>query len=156
MRSKEIRGTVGAVIQYHSRVCAITAGHVIRYGNGAVGTNVVVDGQDSTVVHLLNDYDLALIDVPSEHARLSVIGLARFGPAGLITYDRRIECRVVDTGRNLNRFAFPCAYMPLPGDSGAPIVQEGKVIGLLSSILYNNCTGLGISSEVFGNPLRLK
>jgi hypothetical protein len=46
--------------------------------------------------------------------------------------------------------------MPLPGDSGAPIVQEGTVIGLLSSILYNNCTGLGISSEVFGNPSRLK
>ena len=156
VKSKEIRGTVGAVIPYNECVCALTAGHVIRYGNGAVGTKVVVDGHDSTVVQLLNDYDLALIDVPPEHATLSIIGRARFGPAELITYDRHIDCRVVDTGRNLNRFAFPCADMPLPGDSGAPIVQEGTVIGLLSSILYNNCTGLGISSEVFGNPSRLK
>jgi hypothetical protein len=156
VQSKEIRGTIGAVITYHERVCAITAGHVIRYGNGEVGTKVVVGGYESTVAQLLNDYDLALIDVPREHAKLSSIGQARFGPAELITYERRIKCRVVDSGRNLNRFAFPCADMPLPGDSGAPIVQEGKVIGLLSSILYNNCTGLGISSEVFGNPLRLK
>jgi hypothetical protein len=46
--------------------------------------------------------------------------------------------------------------MPMPGDSGAPIIQKDEVIGLLSSVLYNNCTGLGISSEVFGNPLRLR
>jgi hypothetical protein len=156
VRSKAIRGTVGAIIPYNERTCAITAGHVIRYGSGAVGTKVVVDGHESTVIRLFNDYDLALIEVPSEHATLSAIGRASFGPAELVTYDRRIACRVVDTGKNLNRFAFPCGNMPMPGDSGSPIIQEGEVIGLLSSVLYNNCTGLGISSEVFGNPLRLR
>ena len=85
MKSKEIRGTVGAVIPHSKCVCALTAGHVIRYGHGAVGTKVVVDGHDGTVVHLLNDYDLALIDVPPEHATFSAIGRARFGPAELIT-----------------------------------------------------------------------
>jgi hypothetical protein len=137
-------------------MCAITAGHVIRYGNGAVGTKVAVDGHESTVIRLFNDYDLALIEVPLEHATLSTIGRASFGPAELVTYDRRITCRVIDTGKNLNRFAFPCGNMPMPGDSGAPIIQRDEVIGLLSSVLYNNCTGLGISSEVFGNPLRLR
>lgn len=156
VKNKAIRGTIGAVIPYRKRVCAITAGHVVRYGNGAVGTKVAVGGYDSVVVNLLNDYDLALIDIPAEHSRLSAIGHAYFGAAELVAYDRRIECRVIDTGRTLNRLAFPCANMPLPGDSGAPIVQEGKVIGLLSSVLFNNCTGLGISSEVFGNPTRFK
>ena len=156
VKSKAIRGTVGAIIPYNERMCAITAGHVIRYGNGAVGTKVVVDGHESTVIRLLNDYDLALIEVPPEHATLSTIGRASFGPAELVTYDRRITCRVIDTGKNLNRFAFPCGNMPMPGDSGAPIIQKDEVIGLLSSVLYNNCTGLGISSEVFGNPLRLR
>jgi hypothetical protein len=156
VKNKTIRGTVGAIIPYGQRVCAITAGHVIRYGNGSVGTKVVVDGHESTVVRLFNDYDLALIEIPSRHATLSAIGRARFGPAELITHERRIACRVVDTGRTLNRFAFPCANMPLPGDSGAPIVQKNEVIGLLSSILYNNCTGLGISSDVFGDPSRLR
>jgi hypothetical protein len=156
VKSKTIRGTVGAIITYNERTCAITAGHVIRYGNGAVGTKVAVDGHESTVIRLFNDYDLALIEVPSEHATLSAIGRASFGPAELVTYDRRIACRIIDTGRNLNRFAFPCANMPSPGDSGSPIIQKDEVIGLLSSVLYNNCTGLGISSEVFGNLLRLK
>jgi hypothetical protein len=137
-------------------MCAITAGHVIRYGNGAVGTKVVVDGYESTVIRLFNDYDLALIEIPPQHATFSTIGSASFGPAELVTYDRRIACRVIDTGKNLNRFAFPCGNMPMPGDSGAPIIQKDEVIGLLSSVLYNNCTGLGISSEVFGNPLRLR
>ena len=156
IKSKTSRGTIGAIIPYNERVCAITAGHVIRYGNGGVGTKVVVDGHESTVIRLFNDYDLALIEVPSQHATLSAIGRARFGPAELVTYDRRIACRVIDTGRNLNRFAFPCGNMPSPGESGAPIIQKDEVIGLLSSVLFNNCTGLGISSEVFGNPLRLK
>jgi hypothetical protein len=156
VKNKTIRGTVGAIIPYGQCVCAITAGHVIRYGKGSVGTKVVVDGHESTVVRLFDDYDLALIEIPAQHATLSAIGRARFGPAELITYERRIACRVVDTGRTLNRFAFPCANMPLPGDSGAPIVQKNEVIGLLSSILYNNCTGLGISSDVFGDPSRLR
>ena len=156
VKSKAIRGTVGAIIPYNERTCAITAGHVIRYGHGAVGTKVVVDGHESTVICLFNDYDLALIEVPSQHATLSTIGSASFGPAELVTYDRRIACRVIDTGKNLNRFAFPCGNMPMPGDSGAPIIQKDEVIGLLSSVLYNNCTGLGISSEVFGNPMRLR
>ncbi len=156
VQSKEIRGTIGAIISHNGRVCALTAGHVIRYGNGAIGSRVSVDGHASTIIDILNEYDLALIDVPPEHSQLSDIGRARFGPAELVTFDRRIACRVIDTGRNLNRFAFPCGNMPLPGDSGAPIVQCGEVIALLSSVLYNNCTGLGISSEVFGNPSRLK
>ena len=156
VKSKEIRGTIGAVIPYDGRVCALTAGHVIRHGNGSVGTKVAVDGHESTVIRMVNEYDLALIRVPREHAKLSVVGCARFGPAELVTFDRRIACRAIDTGRNLNRFAFPCGNMPLPGDSGAPIVQEEKVIALLSSVLYNNCTGLGISSDVFRHPSRLK
>ncbi len=156
VKSEAIRGTVGAIIPYKERTCAITAGHVIRYGSGGVGTKVVVDGYESTVICLLNDYDLALIEVPHEHATLSTIGRASFGPAELVTYDRRITCRVINTGKNLNLFAFPCGNMPTPGDSGAPIIQKDEVIGLLSSVLYNNCTGLGISSEVFGNPLRLR
>jgi hypothetical protein len=156
VKNKTIRGTVGAIIPYDGRVCAITAGHVIRYGNGSIGTKVVVDGHKSTVIRLFNDFDLALIEIPPQHATFSAIGQACFGSAELITYDRRIACRVIDVGRNLNRFAFPCGNMPLPGDSGAPIVQKNGVIGLLSSVLYNNCTGLGISSHVFGNPSRLR
>ena len=73
VKSKSIRGTVGAIIPYNERTCAITAGHVIRYGSGAVGTKVVVDGYESTVIRLLNDFDLALIAVPSEQDRKSVV-----------------------------------------------------------------------------------
>ncbi len=156
VKSTEIRGTVGAIVPYNGRVCALTAGHVIRYGNGAVGSRVSVDGHAGTVIDLINEYDLALIAIPPKHAQLSEIGRAHFGPAELITGEQRIACRVIDAGRTLNRLAFPCGNMPLPGDSGAPIVQRGAVVAILSSVLYNNCTGLSISSEVFGDTSRLK
>ncbi len=156
VKSEGIRGTIGAVIHYSGKVCAITAGHVIRYGNGRIGTKVKVDGHESRVIKLINDYDLAIIEVPRDYARTSEIGDAYFGPAKLVTNEREIDCRVIDTGRNLNRFAFPCGNMPSPGDSGSPVLQDEKVVAILSSILYNNCTGLGISSQVFGTPSRLK
>ena len=156
VKSEEIRGTIGAVVNYDGKICAITAGHVIRYGNGKIGTKVKVDGHESRVIKLINDYDLAIIEVPRNFAKISEIGYAYFGPARLMTNEREIDCRVIDTGRNLNRFAFPCGNMPYPGDSGAPVLQDEKVVAILSSILYNNCTGLGISSQVFGTPSRLR
>ena len=97
VKSEAIRGTVGAIIRVQtSSACRDYCRS--RYPLTvavAVGTKVVVDGYESTVIRLLNDYDLALIEVPPEHATLSTIGRASFGPAELVTYDRRITCRVI-------------------------------------------------------------
>ncbi len=31
--------------------------------------------------------------------------------------------------------------MPQPGDSGSPILQAGKAVGILSSVMLSNCMG---------------
>jgi hypothetical protein len=38
--------------------------------------------------------------------------------------------------------------MPQSGDSGSPILQEGKVIGLISSMLLSSCMGIAIASDI--------
>ncbi|WP_269852066.1 hypothetical protein [Methanosarcina horonobensis] len=41
--------------------------------------------------------------------------------------------------------------MPEPGDSGSPIVQGGKVIGLMSSTTLDTCMGMAVSSKILGS-----
>jgi hypothetical protein len=38
--------------------------------------------------------------------------------------------------------------MPEPGDSGSPVLQEEKVIGIMSSITLDTCMGIAISSNI--------
>ncbi|MFQ6056907.1 MAG: hypothetical protein ACE5J3_13110, partial [Methanosarcinales archaeon] len=90
------------------------------------------------LVKVIKDYDLAIIKVPCE-IEPSIIGLAEFGGADLITSDKKIPCRIVNTGKT----------MPEQGDSCAPIFQNKKIVGILSSILFNNCSGIAISSNVY-------
>jgi len=127
-------------------VCALTAGHVIRYGNGAVGTKVVVDGHDSTVVQLLNDYDLALIDVPPEHATL-YHRACPFRAGGAYHVDRTSTAELSTQGETSTGSHFRARICRCQETA---VRRSCRRHGhrLLSSILYNNCTGLGISSEV--------
>ena len=54
-------------------------------------------------------------------------------------------CNIMTIGKTITTFHFHSTF-PLPGDSGVPIVQNGKV-GILASIFYNNATGIVISLE---------
>ncbi|MEL7664666.1 MAG: hypothetical protein AAGU10_11125 [Methanosarcina mazei] len=38
--------------------------------------------------------------------------------------------------------------MPAPEDSGSPIVQGGKVIGMMSSETLDTCMGMAVSSKI--------
>ncbi|MGB9936756.1 MAG: SpoIVB peptidase S55 domain-containing protein [Methanobacterium sp.] len=52
-------------------------------------------------------------------------------------------------GKIYHYLSFSFQTLPLPGDSGSPIIQNGKVVGILASIFYNNATGIAISLEIF-------
>jgi hypothetical protein len=69
----------------------------------------------------------------------------------LMNEQHSIACRVIRAGTSLLTLLFPCFDMLQLGDSGSPIEQEGKVIGLLSSVMLSNCTETAVSSEVLRN-----
>ena len=140
------RCIIGAVISLKGMPNIVTASHIFH----GTGDRVIVDGMEVAVKSILKDFDLALIELPPD----CMVEITEFGSAlvlenALLANDTHvIKCKVVNSGASLLYLGFPGFDMPQPGDSGSPILQSGKVIGLLSSITLNNCTGTAISSNI--------
>ncbi len=143
---KEKRCIIGAVISLRGLPYIVTASHIFH----GAGDHVKVDGMEVVVKSILKDFDLALIELSPD----CMVEITRFGRAAvlddaLLANDMHvITCRVVSAGASLLYLRFPCFDMPQPGDSGSPILQEGKVIGLISSVMLSNCMGTAISSDI--------
>ncbi len=109
-----------------------------------------VDGMRVPVTHVLKDFDLAFIELPT----CCNIELTNFASAAvledafLVNDNHVIKCRVLSAGASLLYLSFPCSYMPQPGDSGSPILQDGKVIGFISSALLTDCMGVAVSANI--------
>ena len=140
------RCIVGAVILINGLPYMVTASHIFR----GEGDNLIVNGMEVAVTSVLKAYDLALIKLPYEHpVKITELGSAtELEEAFLVNDIHIVRCRVVNAGASLLYLGFRCLDMPKPGDSGSPILQEGKVIGLLSSIMLDSCMGIAISSKV--------
>jgi len=50
-------------------------------------------------------------------------------------------------GKTYHYLAFAHTNLPLPGDSGSPVIQKGRVVGILLSVFYNNAAGLAASLQ---------
>ncbi len=148
---KGMRCVIGAVILINGRYYIAAASHIF-HGGGA-GSRVQVDGVEGIVRRFLEDFDVALIELPSgSTAEITELGSAAVMEDSLLVNEQHsISCRVIRAGTSLISLLFPCSDMPQPGDSGSPIQQEGKVIGLLSSVMLSNCTGTAVSSDVLRN-----
>lgn len=141
------RGTIGAVISLEGVLYMVTVSHIFR----GEGDSLTVDGIRPVVTRILKDHDLALIELPPG----SEVEITEFGSpaelelAELISDTRVIHyCRVVNSGVSLLFLGFQCHDMPAPEDSGSPIVQIGKVIGMMSSTTLDTCMGMAVSSKI--------
>lgn len=145
---KGIRRVIGAIVSIKGRPYIATASHIFHAGR--IGSRVQVEGTEGVVTRFLEDFDVALIELPpSCLAEITELGsAAEMEDALLVNEQHNIPCRVTRSGASLHFLLFPCFNMPEPGDSGSPILQKGKVIGLISSVTLSNCTGTAVSSEV--------
>lgn len=141
------RGTIGAVIALKGVLYMVTVSHIFR----GEGDRLTVNGMELVVTGILKDYDLALIELPHGTA----VEITEFGSpaelelAELINDTRTIHyCRVVNSGASLLFLGFQCHDMPEPEDSGSPIVQGGKVIGIMYSVTLDTCMGMAVSSKI--------
>ncbi len=138
---------VGAVISLKELPYMVTVSHIFSRGKGE---HLTVDGTKLTVTRILKEFDLALIELPPacEFEITELGSAAELEQAVLVNDVRAINCRVVNAGASLLFLGFQCYNMPEPGDSGSPIVQSGKVIGLMSSVTLDTCMGIAISSSI--------
>lgn len=140
------RCVIGAILSIKGLPYIATASHIFHEPGGRVQVN----GTEGIVKRFLEDFDIALIELPSScTVQITELGRAAvMEDALLINELHSIPCRVIRAGTSLLYLLFPCFDMPQPGDSGSPINQEGKVIGILSTVTLGNCTGTAVSSEV--------
>lgn len=137
---------IGAVVSIKGFPYIVTSAHVFH----KEGDHVIVDGKKAIVTSILKDFDLALIELPHELE----VEFTDFGSpleleqALLVNEMHTIKCRVVTAGSSLLFLGFRCLDLPLPGDSGSPILQAGKVVGLISSVTLDTCIGIAISSNI--------
>ncbi|VVB93620.1 Uncharacterised protein [uncultured archaeon] len=145
---KGYRCVIGAVIPIENSTYIAAASHI--FYKAGVGSRVQFEGAEGIVRKFLDDYDVALIELPSGcKAEITELGSAAVMEDALLVNEyHSIPCRVIRAGASLLYLLFPCSDMPQPGDSGSPIVQKGKVVGLLSSVMLGNCTGTAVSSDV--------
>ena len=143
-------GTIGAVISLKGVFYAVTVSHIFE----GKRDRLTVDGKTLAVTRILEDHHLALIELPPG----SEIEITEFGSpaelelAKLINDTRTIHyCRVANSGASLLFLGFQGQDMPAPEDSGSPIVQEGKVIGIMTSATLDTCMGFAISSKILRN-----
>lgn len=144
---KGMRCIIGAVILFKGLPHIVAASHIFR----GAGDRVTVDGRELVVKSIYKEFDLALIELPPD----CKVEITEFGSAAvlenasLVNDTHTIKCKVINAGASLLYLNFPSFDMPQPGDSGSPILQAGKVIGLLSSLTLNNCMGTAISTAQF-------
>jgi hypothetical protein len=142
-------GVIGAVVRYKDRNCILTVQHLLRVGGCAEGDPVTLNGHRGRVLEIWMDYDLAVIEIQATTTQFefSSLGEPEIGPAYTLHGLDKNPCQIMTLGRTYHYLAFAHTALPLPGDSGSPVIQEEKVVGILLSVFYNNAAGLAASLQ---------
>jgi len=67
-----------------------------------------------------------------------------------------MQCRISDTSWSVSYVVLPLGNLPGHGDSGSPLVQDDKVVGLLLSLNMHTCKGIAISAEMIEEVAKRK
>ena len=142
-------GVIGAVIRYQKKNCVLTVQHLLKVGGCTIGDKVLLNGRPGMVLEIWMDYDLAVIEVRAHSSQMefSLLGEPEIGPAYTLHGEEKNHCQIMTLGKTYHYLAFAHTALPLPGDSGSPVIQEGKVVGILLSVFYNNAAGLAASLQ---------
>ena len=147
------QGIIGAIIKYNRKNCVLTAYHVLKVGSCGLGDKVSFDNINGIVIEILMNYDLAVIEIMTSEPNFefSEIGTPEIGQAYAIKGSFKNPCNIMTIGKTYHYISFSFSTLPLPGDSGSPIIQNGKVVGILASVFYTNANGIAISLDFIKN-----
>ncbi|MGZ7136573.1 MAG: hypothetical protein ACXVHY_11905, partial [Methanobacterium sp.] len=132
LKCNDKEGIIGAILKYKNKNCILTAYHILKVGKCNIGDKVCIGEFEGRLIEILINYDLALIEIYAHESVLvfSDIATPEIGPAYALKEGIRNPCNVLTTGKTYHYLSFSFRTLPLPGDSGSPIIQNGKVVGI--------------------------
>jgi hypothetical protein len=143
-------GVVGAIVPWRGAFAGVAPAHIFH----AAGThNLRVGGLACTVAYMPRDADLAFFPILGA-CQPTDLGKPRLGEAELKNSQRSMLCRISDTSWSIAYVVLPLGNLPGPGDSGSPLIQDGRVVGLLLSINMHTWKGIAISAEMIAQEVR--
>ena len=135
-------GVVGAIVPWRGAFAGVAPAHIFH----AAGTHDLrVGGLACTVAYIPGDADLAFFPIPGA-CRPTLLAKPRLGEAELKNSQRSMLCRISDTSWSIAYVVLPLGNLPGPGDSGSPLIQDGRVVGRLLSLNMHTCKGIAISA----------
>ncbi|ADP76832.1 conserved hypothetical protein [Methanothermus fervidus DSM 2088] len=148
---KGIKAVIGAIIKNKNSFKIITSYHVLKICGCKEGSEVYINRFKGKVQKIFKNLDIALLsfNIPSDFVLTSEIGNPKLGSAYILRRGHKKPCKIIDIGKTFHKLSFPARKLPVPGDSGSPVIQDGKVVGILSSIYYTNATAIASSLEKF-------
>lgn len=153
VKCNEKEGVIGAVIKYKNKNCILTAHHLLKAGNCVLGDILKVGKFEGPIIKIILEYDIVIAEISAQNEcfEFSKLGKPEIGPAYALKGKFKNPCNIMTIGKTYHYLSFSFINLPLPGDSGSPIIQNGLIVGILASIFYNNATAIAVSIELFLN-----
>ena len=145
-------GVVRAIIPWRGGFAGVAPAHIFHQ---AKTRDLRLGGVSCRVSYIPDDADLAFFPVPAPCQR-TALGRPHPGRAELVNARHSIDCRVSDSSWSIVYVILPPGDLPGPGDSGSPLVQEGRVVGLLLSINMHTCRGTVLSAEMIEREIQAR
>jgi len=143
-------GVVGAVVPWRGRYAGVAPAHIFQ----AAGTmNLRLGGLSCRVAYIPDDADLAFFSIAGA-CRESPLARPCLGPAEIANSRHKLSCRICDTSWSVAYVVLPPGDLPGPGESGSPLIQEGRVVGMLLSLNMHTCKGTAISAEMIAGKIK--
>ncbi|HQF16622.1 MAG: hypothetical protein A4E45_00166 [Methanosaeta sp. PtaB.Bin039] len=136
-------GVVCAFLPWRGAAIGIAPAHVFCYS----GTDRLRLGDKTTrVMRFSKEADLAFFPVLSP-CRMTDLGRPTLGQGTLANSARRMGCRFTEVSWSIAYMMLQPGDLPGPGDSGTPIFQNERVVGMLISINLGTCKGTAITGN---------
>lgn len=140
---------VGMVVRHGDHAYAITAAHVLKERTEPI---MLEDCTRPCHVLKLEAYDIALLELPhGVHIQPTKTADAKYGEGYILAGDVRRRVLITSPGSTLHYFVC-IGERPAPGESGAPLVQNEGVVGILNSVFLTG-VGVAISTRVVEGAL---
>jgi hypothetical protein len=137
-------GVVCAFVPWGKAYAGVAPAHIFQYS----GTEFLrIGNQQTKVAHYAAGLDLVLFPVFCA-CEPTLLGRPMLGNATLVNAREVMGCRITDVSWSIAYVALQPGNLPGPGDSGTPVVQDGRVVGMLLSLNLHNCKGIVINAEL--------